>query len=227
MGRSNFKGNILKKGFTLVELMIVISILSFLVLVSVLASRTQIFKGYDARRKGDIHKIQVAVEEYEKDNNCYPLPQYVACNPGVNLKPYTNKVPCDPRTNASYFYDHQDSACPQWYRIYSKLENENDESIISNIGPNGAFNYSASSPNAPSVVQVAGGSPTAAPSGGGEEEEEEPPLVETDFYGCRSGVCTPILWDVERGAPECDPNFQNPTCYDVCDNPGNECTPWK
>src|SRR3990170_6469076 len=95
-----------QSGITLTELMIVVVIIAALALLAFWALRTQIFKGYDARRKGDIARIKVAVEEYEKDHDCYPLPQLVVCDPGTGLRPYLDSIPCDPRTGASYYYDH-------------------------------------------------------------------------------------------------------------------------
>ena len=72
---------LLKKGATLTELLIVVAVIAFLALLAFWAYRTQVFKGFDARRKTDIYQIKVAVEEYEKANDCYPLPQLVVCNP--------------------------------------------------------------------------------------------------------------------------------------------------
>lgn len=191
------------KGLTLTELLIVVGIIVFLVLLALAAFRNQIFKGNDAKRKGDIHNIQVAVEEYEKDNNCYPLPSQIVCNPGTGLRPYLDKIPCDPTTNASYLYEMEDSACPNWYRLLANLENETDPDAQSACGPSGTYNYYASSPNAPACN-----------------------LVESDFFGCKGGVCVPIMWDLTRPGPECDPNFQNSSCYGQCGPPGNECEPW-
>jgi type II secretory pathway pseudopilin PulG len=193
----------LSSGLTLTELLVVVGILMFLVLMAIWYFRSQIFKGNDAKRKGDIKRIQVAIEEYEKDNDCYPTPDLVVCNPGTGLKPYINKIPCDPTTKASYYYDYEDSSCPRWYRLFAKLENENDEDVQVGIGPSGAYNYYASSPNAPP--------PTIAASG---------------FYGCIDGVCVPIGWDESRPGPECDPNYQSPNCYEQCGPPQTECIPW-
>jgi len=61
-------------GATLTELMVVVAIIAFLALLAFWALRTQVFKGFDSRRKTDIYQIKVAVEEYEKDHDCYPLP---------------------------------------------------------------------------------------------------------------------------------------------------------
>lgn len=190
-------------GLTLTEVLIVIGILTFLILMVLLAFRSQIFKGNDAKRKGDIHKIQVAIEEYEKDHNCYPLPSQVVCNPGTGLQPYLDKIPCDPVTDSSYLYEIEDSGCPSWYRVLADLENESDPDAQDACGPDGSYNYYASSPNAPLCH-----------------------LVESEFYGCKSGVCVPILWDNSRPGPECDPNYQNPSCYGQCGPPANECQGW-
>jgi len=191
-------------GVTLQELLVVVAIIAFLAIVAFWAYRTQVFKGFDSRRKTDIYQIKVAVEEYEKDHDCYPLPQTVVCDPGTGLQPYIPKVPCDPRTGASYYYDYEDSSCPKWFRIYTTLENLKDSDYMGSLGPNGGYNYYSGSPNAP---------PPGAGAG--------------TFYGCRSGACTPILWDPTRPGPECDPNYQSPTCYGQCSEPSNECQSWK
>ncbi len=39
------------------------------------------------------------------------------------------------------------------------------------------------------------------------------------FYGCFSGICTPISWAI------CSPNYQTPSCYQDCSNPTNACSP--
>lgn len=206
------------KGFTLVELMIVIGIIAFLAVMISAYLRSQIFKSYDARRKAEIKRISIAVEEYEKDNNCYPLPNLVTCTMGTGLRPYLDKVPCDPLTNASYLYEHEDSVCPKWYKIYASLDNESDSDYTANIGPNSAFSFVFESPNAPTTIPTEGGGGDGG-DGGGE-------IPVTDYYGCISGVCTMIPWDSNRPGPSCDPNFQNPTCYGQCANPANECELW-
>src|SRR3989344_6516788 len=181
------------KGFTLTELMIVLMIIAFLVLMVLFMTRFQLFKGNDARRKGDLRKLQTAVEEYQSDNNCYPIPTLVdmTCEEGNGLEPYIDKIPCDPISQASYLYDYEDSACPSWYRLYAKLDGS--EGIY---GPESAYNYAAGSANAP-----------------------DPNLSEGDFYGCIGGTCVPIYWDSSRPGPECDPNSRSVNCDGICGPP--------
>ncbi len=213
MGRKN------TNGFTLVELIIVVSIISVLALIALTYFRGQIFKGNDAKRKSDINRIKVAVEEYEKDHNCYPPPQDVVCtNGGTGLKPYLDVIPCDPTTKASYLYDYQNSVCPSWYRIYTNLENKNDPSATPGIGPNSAFNFEQSSSNAPTISFSES---TPPPSGGGGGSGE------TGYWGCKNQVCVPLSWDSARPGPECDPSFRSSSCYNVCSVPSNTCMPWR
>lgn len=215
--KKTIKGFITQAGFTLTELLIVVGLISFLSVLTILFLRNQVHKGNDARRKAEIKRIGIAVEEYEKDNDCYPLSSLVTCNPSSGLLPYMDKIPCDPVTNASYLYEHEDSSCPKWYRIYGDLTNESDSDIVPYIGPNSAFNYVYSSPNAPVAIS---GVPVATDSEGGSGPGQ------TTFYGCFSGSCVMIQWDSSRPGPSCDPNFQNPTCYGQCANLNNECQPW-
>jgi len=231
----NIKKKVKLWGMTLPELLVVVSIIILLLTVVLWYFRGQIFKGNDAKRKGDLHKIQVAIEEYEKDNNCYPLPQLVVCVPGNGLKPYISKIPCDPQTDSSYYYEHEDSVCPSWYRIYTNLENLHDEDIIGVCGPGYSFNYYVGSPNAPNpdcILIEDGGDGGSGDGGGGDGGSGDGGGVpEENFYGCFSGVCLPITWDPSRPGPECDPNYGNGTCYDQCTDsdtgqPQNECEDW-
>lgn len=186
-------------GFTLTELLIVMGIIAFLVLLAIFFFRIHALKGRDAKRKGDLHTMQVAVEEYEKDNNYYPPNNLIVCDPGTGLQPYLSKIPCDPLTGDSYYYNIEGIDAPGWYRIYAELENTKDSDIYGTIGPGGSYNYYVGSPNAP-----------------------EPPIVGTggDYYACFSGICMPV----DEG--DCEPQYQNPTCYGQCGNgnPENECT---
>jgi prepilin-type N-terminal cleavage/methylation domain-containing protein len=223
---NNFRRKRRLLGMTLPEVLIVISIIVVLALVIFWFLRNQVLKGNDAKRKGDIHKIQVAVEEYEKDYDCYPPVELVVCDPGDGLKPYLSKIPCDPTTGGSYYYEQEGSACPSWYRIYANLENLSDADIEGYCGPDYAFNYYVTSPNAPDPDC------TEEENGNGGEDPTQ------DFYGCFSGTCLRIDWDPERpesGGPECDPNYLNSTCsssgqyFCINEDTGdyqNECQPW-
>lgn len=185
-------------GFTLIELMIAVSIIAILVLLVINTFISQIAKGNDAKRKADLERIKVAVEEYEKDHNCYPAT--VVCPTDVGLSPYLKNIPCDPVTKTQYYYepDPDNPSCPRWFRIYTVLQNTGDLSLIPGIGLGDAYNYYRSSENAP--VIASGVTPTAPPGG---------------LYGCKGGLCVPIDYDPLRpphGGGKCDPNFGDSSC---------------
>lgn len=197
----------LRKGLTLIEILIVLVIIIILVLIMLFFWRKQLFKSNDAKRKSDIEMLTVAIEEYEKDHNCYPHPTTVNldCKPGDGLSDYIAKIPCDPVTGASYYYDYDlSSTCPKWFRLSAKLEDESDSAAQDYCGPSGSFNYYQSSPNAPSCEFT-------QPSG--------------NFYGCKSGVCVPLLWDNSRPGVECEPFYRRSDCFGACGS--SSCTPWQ
>lgn len=194
-------------GVTLIEVLIVTIVISFLILLVVIFLRNQIFKANDAKRKADINRIVKALEEYEKDNDCYPSKDLLNCDPGTGLQPYLDKIPCDPVTKSSYYYEIEDSSCPSWYKTFSVLSLTTDLESMNSIGPGGQYNYCVGSPNIDCSATV------NSPDG-------------TQYYGCRNSICVPINWDSKRPGPECDPNYQNSTCYNQCSYPNNECKSW-
>lgn len=200
-----------RKGFTLIEVLIVTSIISIIILAGFFLARSQYLKGRDARRKADIHKIQEALEEYEKDHDCYPQPELVVCNPGTGLVPYLSKVPCDFATGGNYFYENDNDTCAKWYRIFIILDNLNDKDIIPGIGPGNNYNFYLSSPNAP-VPASTSPSPTPTPV---------PPSCE-DYWGCKDGVCTLIPRELPDCLPVCQPGYDS---LNICNLscPGLEC----
>lgn len=133
------------QGFTLIEVLIAISIVAFLTAFIIPYFRSQMFKANDARRKADLKRISQALEEYEKDFSCYPA--------GVgSLVSYINSVPRDPVFKTAYPYEVDGTACSAWYRLYSRLENTKDPDYQISVGPAALpkiYNFVITSPNAP------------------------------------------------------------------------------
>lgn len=201
-----------RRGFTLTEILITAAIVVFLLLVAFFAFEAQLAKGRDARKKSDLAQIKVVVEDYYNDHECYPPATALAC--GADFSPYLDRVPCDPTTKQSYVLELDPGVCPQWYRIYTKLEYEKDPDIAkvgcaTGCGVTGGYNYGVSSENVTLVTGTGGGgTPTPGPGG-------------TNYWGCKSGVCTSI-----SGPEECDPNYTDPACGGQCGTPAspqNEC----
>ena len=216
-------------GMTLVEMLVVVTIVIMLGIIGLYLTYTQIFKGYDARRKTDVKQIQVALEEYEKDHNCYPdsLP---ACETAGVLGTYIPKVPCDPRLKTPYVYTPgpDGTACKKWYWVFVDLENDADRQIeevgcTGLCGPNvdnQVFNFYMSSPGAPLPYGAEGGT-----------EEVDTGVY---YWGCFGGVCQETVeWREDIIPPNwsCHPNYSTDGCSGMCgqlDAEGdfiNECTP--
>lgn len=98
----------LKRGFTLIELMMVIAIIGILASIIVVSLSSSKAKGRDAKRVSDIRTIQLALEEYYNDNAYYPTSLY-----GAGISPpfstYLSPVPTDPSTGGSYKFSAYNS----------------------------------------------------------------------------------------------------------------------
>lgn len=203
-------------GFTLTEVLVVVGIVVFLAVISLIYLRNQVYKARDAKRKADMHLIQVAVEEYEKDHDCYPPEGNLKCDTivfsviGDGLTPYLSKIPCDPISGESYPYEPGGpTSCWSWYRMYALLDNEE----VTIAGPGGVnYDYYVSSPNAPTPPPATIATPTPGPTSTPETES---------YWGCFDGACLPIF------APYCLPKFPAShcswQCTDLHGNPINEC----
>ena len=199
-------------GFTLIEILVVVAIIGLLITLAATFFLRQMLKGNDARRKADLNKIKIAVEEYEKDHDCYPDPLYMqlcGSDSSIAIHPYLSNVPCDPVTKKSYFYEADSNrSCPRWFRLYAVLQDKNDSQIIPNIGPGNEYNFHMSSGNAPIPISDGNFSPLPSASVG---------PVTGVYYGCIQQRCVQLEID-ETGAPVCQPAFFNdPTCG----TPGN------
>lgn len=107
--------NCYKRGFTLVELLIVIAIIGVLSTV-VLSSLTNAkAKSRDTRRLADLQQIHNALELYFSENASYPV-MIATSNPDVSwtealqtaLLPFLNPLPRDP-SSLEYRYSSTDS----------------------------------------------------------------------------------------------------------------------
>ncbi|MGI6278508.1 MAG: type II secretion system protein [Patescibacteria group bacterium] len=156
------------KGFTLIEWLIVIAIISILLIivfahVNPLRERD---RATDSRRKADLDRISIALEEFYSDHDCYPSQETFNLREG--LRPYLSQTPRDPDTNEPYAYIPEDSSCPQYYRVYANLRWQDDSAINEvgcegGCGPDGIYNYGTASPG----VGLVTGETTTGCSGSG------------------------------------------------------------
>lgn len=165
-------------GFTLLEILIVVTILGILLTVLYLSLLGNTAKARDARRKSDLNKLKVKMEDYNNENGKYP----------TNLDPTLchqqfgkyGDLPCDPINNGEFRYKYVTDARGSMYKIYTRLEYDQDPVISAvgcdpegcegqTVGPTG-LNWGVSSPN----VSLAG-----CPVG-------------WFTYGCQSGACNSV-----------------------------------
>lgn len=103
-----------KSGFTLVELLIVISIIAMLSVVGLVSYTNFLKNSRDAKRQSDIKFIQSALEQYFADQKHYPATitfnsaltnkTGIELSPAGDTKTYLTTVPPGPTSVAEYLY---------------------------------------------------------------------------------------------------------------------------
>jgi prepilin-type N-terminal cleavage/methylation domain-containing protein len=107
-----------ERGFTLVELLVVISIIGVLATLVLLQLGTARSKARDAKRISDVNQIRSAVEQYFEDNGG----EYPVAITAAELSDYMTQIPVDPLTGNAYEYSWTPVADPTGFRIGALLE---------------------------------------------------------------------------------------------------------
>lgn len=113
----------MKKSFTLIEMLVVISIIGLLAAVAAISYSTLNKNARDARRKADVEQIRSALEMYRSTNGAYPSVAPVDCsNSSVQsvITPYLAKPPADPQLTHNYYCNLSTGST---YTVSSYLEN--------------------------------------------------------------------------------------------------------
>ena len=117
-----------KRAFTLIELLIVITIIGMLSVVTASSYTSVTRSSRDARRKTDLEQLRSALEQYRSNNGTYVTAPAlsVACNVTGGISDangsYLSAIPTDPRCNANTYYS---AVSANDYTLGAFLENAN------------------------------------------------------------------------------------------------------
>lgn len=154
-----------RKGFTLVELLVVITIIGVLARVGFTFFQGTQTKARDTKRKQDIRSLSSALALYYQNNNQYIQSTSSTCNSGDTQAFYTaissymasGAAPKDPKNGEQYCYFSVNNGLS--YRLFAKLENCSDPEVLSGCVASG-YNFSIASED----LALAGPTPTPTPT---------------------------------------------------------------
>lgn len=115
-----------KKGFTLMELLVVVSIMGILIALGTVSYTTAQKKSRDAKRKGDLRGIQNALEQCYAVSTAYPVlsesggrinSANITCPDGTTIT--LDVIPTDPKDSLGYILVTSDAST---YQICADLE---------------------------------------------------------------------------------------------------------
>jgi prepilin-type N-terminal cleavage/methylation domain-containing protein len=142
------------RGFTLIEIMIAVTIMTILSAVGLTSFNFSLMKSRDSQRKSDLSLLAKAVHQFANDFGDYPADDgsggilgcnasegavLVKCVPPSQFSVYVNgaqeiylsKTPTDPNGSYKYYYRKNTNG----FSLFSILENSNDANYNTDAGP--------------------------------------------------------------------------------------------
>jgi general secretion pathway protein G len=89
------------KGFTLIELMIVLAIMGVLITIAQPNLKKSIIRAREAVLREDLFQMRDAIDQYYADNGKYPSALGDLINPQERARSYLRDIPKDPFTGAA------------------------------------------------------------------------------------------------------------------------------
>jgi len=138
--KKQIKTNKKNNGFTLVELLIVISIMGILTVIGMASFKTIQLKSRDARRKNDLNSISKALNMYYNDAGIFPhgspnintMIKTVGIGFSANINGITTTYMVEmPRETTIGIKDYSYTyTTGRSFKLLANLENENDNSCL-------------------------------------------------------------------------------------------------
>ncbi len=145
----------IQAGFTVIEILIVISIIGVLMTLAFSGFTSVQQDGRDLRRRDDIDTLNAAVQQYRSRHGSYPIASTFAEFSTILIdEGIISVAPTDPLNSGSHLYFYESDPDGRYYILWAVLENTD--------GPN--TQYYRSNQSDTDVILVTPGLPTTGPS---------------------------------------------------------------
>lgn len=115
----------MRKAFTLVEILVVVTIISILASIAAVSYSSSLKQSRDARRKTDLEQVRAGLEMYKSYNSAYPSTITFGgtlSDPAPGTTTYLSKLPKDPKDPTYVYYYNSPGPTNQDYEICAYLE---------------------------------------------------------------------------------------------------------
>lgn len=142
----------MKKGFTLIEILVAVTIIAVLVSIGVVSYASVNKRSRDTKRKGDVEQLRSALEMYRSDIGSYPNlggGSWVDASglSAVLVPTYLPVIPSDPKSTQVYRYKPTNSSGGNYYGYcMSALLESEDLNDTCTPDTTNFHNYGAKSP---------------------------------------------------------------------------------
>jgi type IV pilus assembly protein PilE len=111
-----------QKGFSLLELLVVISIMGILIALGTVAFATVQKKGRDSRRRADVKAMQDGFEQFYGANGVYATCDAMADYDTGTTNIMPGGLPVDPKNSGTYVYNTDSGCDATGYCVCSLME---------------------------------------------------------------------------------------------------------
>ncbi len=144
---------LLRKGFTLIEVLVVATILGILAAVAVSSYTSVNKRSRDSKRKSDIEQVRSALEMYRSDNGFYPAVDTTGFGNASDLtsylvSSYMPSIPSDPTSTQQYYFYATNLSGGNYYGycLCAKLETQTVSTNTCSVSLPASCNYGVKSP---------------------------------------------------------------------------------